>query len=326
MIDIVRRDVPAAAAAALAAAGVPPVLARVYAARGIATPAELDAGARALPPPSRRCRASTRRRRGSPTRSPRASASSSSPTTTPTAPPRCAVGVRGLAALGADVDFLVPNRFEYGYGLTPEIVDAGARATAPRLLVTVDNGIASHDGVAAAAARGIDVLVTDHHLPAATLPAPGAASSIRTSPGARFRRKHLAGVGVMFYVLLATRARAAPARRLRRRPRSRTSPRCSTWSRSAPSPTSCASIASTARWSRRGSRASARAARSPASPRCSPPPVATRARATRLRPRLRRRAAAQRRRPARRHDARHPLPARRRRARRRCRSRPSSTG
>ena len=72
--------------------------------------------------------------------------------------------MRGLRALGADVDFLVPNRFEYGYGLTPEIV-AGGRAIAPRLIVTVDNGIASLDGVAAAAALGIDVLITDHHLP-----------------------------------------------------------------------------------------------------------------------------------------------------------------
>src|SRR5439155_10692859 len=83
----------------------------------------------------------------------------------------CAVGMRGLAAMGAVVDFLVPNRFEYGYGLTPEIV-ADAALREPRLIITVDNGIASHDGVTAAHAHGIEVLITDHHLPAATLPAP----------------------------------------------------------------------------------------------------------------------------------------------------------
>ena len=106
--------------------------------------------------------------------------------------------------MGAVVDFLVPNRFEYGYGLTPEIVGAAA-AMAPRLIVTVDNGIASHDGVAAAAALGIEVLITDHHLPAATLPAPALIVN-PNQPGCAFPGKHLAGVGVMFYVLLATRA------------------------------------------------------------------------------------------------------------------------
>jgi single-stranded-DNA-specific exonuclease len=116
----------------------------------------------------------------------------------------CAVAVRGLAALGADAGFLVPNRFEHGYGLTPEIV-VEAAARAPRLIVTVDNGIASHDGVAEAALRGIDVLITDHHLPAATLPAPALIVN-PNQPGCAFPGKHLAGVGVMFYVLLATRA------------------------------------------------------------------------------------------------------------------------
>ncbi len=84
----------------------------------------------------------------------------------------CAVAVRGLRMLGAQVDYLVPNRFEYGYGLTPEIVALAARGKAgkPDLLITVDNGIASVDGVAAANALGIDVLVTDHHLPGDTLP------------------------------------------------------------------------------------------------------------------------------------------------------------
>lgn len=82
----------------------------------------------------------------------------------------CAIAVLGLRALGArDVGYLVPNRFEFGYGLTPEIVDVAARRQ-PDLLVTVDNGIASVDGVATARAHGIDVVVTDHHLPGAVLP------------------------------------------------------------------------------------------------------------------------------------------------------------
>jgi single-stranded-DNA-specific exonuclease len=113
--------------------------------------------------------------------------------------------MRGLTALGADVDFLVPNRFEYGYGLTPEIVEL-ARARAPRLIVTVDNGIASHDGVAAAAAAGIDVLITDHHLAGDRIPSPAMVVN-PNQPGCPFPSKHLAGVGVMFYVLAATRAR-----------------------------------------------------------------------------------------------------------------------
>jgi len=115
----------------------------------------------------------------------------------------CAVGVRGLRAFGARVDFLVPNRFEYGYGLTPEIV-ALAATREPRLLITVDNGIASVDGVAAANARGIDVVVTDHHLPGPALP--DACCIVNPNqPDCAFPSKHIAGVGVMFYVLLALR-------------------------------------------------------------------------------------------------------------------------
>lgn len=116
----------------------------------------------------------------------------------------CAVGVRGLRMLGAQVDYIVPNRFEYGYGLTPEIVDLAARQQ-PDVIVTVDNGIASVDGVAAANARGIDVVVTDHHLPGPVLP--DAAVIVNPNqPGCGFPSKNLAGVGVMFYVLLAVRA------------------------------------------------------------------------------------------------------------------------
>jgi single-stranded-DNA-specific exonuclease len=117
----------------------------------------------------------------------------------------CAVAIRGLRALGASVDYIVPNRFEYGYGLTPEIVALTAQAKSPDIIVTVDNGIASIDGVAEAKRRGIDVLITDHHLPADTLP--DAAVIVNPNqPGCGFPSKHLAGVGVMFYTLLALRA------------------------------------------------------------------------------------------------------------------------
>ena len=116
------------------------------------------------------------------------------------------VGVLGLRQLGAaQVDYLVPNRFEYGYGLTPEIV-AVALQRQPDLLVTVDNGISSVEGVAAAKAAGLRVLVTDHHLPGPQLPAADAIVN-PNQPGCSFPSKSLAGVGVMFYVLLALRAR-----------------------------------------------------------------------------------------------------------------------
>ena len=116
------------------------------------------------------------------------------------------VGVLGLRQLGAaHVDYLVPNRFEYGYGLTPEIV-AVALQREPDLLVTVDNGISSVDGVAAAKAAGLKVLVTDHHLPGHELP--GADAIVNPNqPECAFPSKCIAGVGVIFYVLLALRAR-----------------------------------------------------------------------------------------------------------------------
>ncbi|MDO9007639.1 MAG: DHH family phosphoesterase, partial [Thiobacillus sp.] len=116
----------------------------------------------------------------------------------------CAVGVRGLRLLGAQVDFIVPNRLEHGYGLSPDIVKLAA-ARQPDLLLTVDNGIAAVEGVAAANALGIPVLVTDHHLPGDALP--DAACIVNPNqPGCGFKSKNLAGVGVMFYVLLALRA------------------------------------------------------------------------------------------------------------------------
>ncbi|MEB0204186.1 single-stranded-DNA-specific exonuclease RecJ [Pseudomonas sp. CCC3.1] len=116
------------------------------------------------------------------------------------------VGMLGLRLLGAaHVDYLVPNRFEYGYGLTPEIVEV-ALTRQPQLLITVDNGISSVEGVAAAKKAGLSVLVTDHHLPGNELPAADAIVN-PNQPGCEFASKALAGVGVIFYVLIALRAR-----------------------------------------------------------------------------------------------------------------------
>ncbi|GAA4335259.1 single-stranded-DNA-specific exonuclease RecJ [Pigmentiphaga soli] len=119
----------------------------------------------------------------------------------------CAVGLRGLRAMGADVDFIVPNRFETGYGLSPAVVRMAAahRRGKPDLIITVDNGIASIDGVEAARRLGIGVIVTDHHLPGERLP-DALAIVNPNQPGCGFPSKHLAGVGVMFYLLLALRA------------------------------------------------------------------------------------------------------------------------
>ncbi|MES2624389.1 MAG: single-stranded-DNA-specific exonuclease RecJ [Pseudomonadota bacterium] len=117
----------------------------------------------------------------------------------------CALAILCLRAMGfTAVQYLVPNRFEYGYGLTPEIVEV-ARTYNPDLIITVDNGIASHAGIALARSLGIDVLVTDHHLPAATLPD---ASCILNpnQPDCTFPSKALAGVGVVFYLMSALRA------------------------------------------------------------------------------------------------------------------------
>ena len=118
----------------------------------------------------------------------------------------CALAVRGLGLLGAtDVRYVVPDRRLHGYGLTPEIVDI-AHALSPRLIVTVDNGISSVEGVARAKELGIGVVITDHHLPGAQLPAADAIVN-PNRPGDGFPSKCLAGVGVMFYVLGALRAR-----------------------------------------------------------------------------------------------------------------------
>ncbi len=117
----------------------------------------------------------------------------------------CALGIGALRELGfKHVDYIVPNRFEYGYGLTPEIVELALNKT-PNLIVTVDNGISSVEGVAVAKAAGIDVLITDHHLPPVDLPAADAIVNPNQT-GCDFPSKSIAGVGVIFYVMLALRS------------------------------------------------------------------------------------------------------------------------
>ncbi len=202
MTRIVRRPL-VAPPAALEAAGVHPVLARVYAARGVASAAELDTAWSALPPPASMKGIDAAARRLV------AAIDSHEPIVVVAdydadGATACALALRGLAAMGADIGFVVPNRFVYGYGLTPAIVELAA-ARAPGLIVTVDNGIASIEGVEAAAARGIDVLVTDHHLPGPVLPR-AAVIVDPNQPGCGFPSRNLAGVGVMYYVLMATRA------------------------------------------------------------------------------------------------------------------------
>ena len=118
----------------------------------------------------------------------------------------CVVALTALRSMGAtQLHYLVPNRFDFGYGLTPEIVQVAKTEFQPDVIITVDNGIANHAGVTAASQAGIDVIITDHHLPAATLPAPAIIVN-PNQPNCTFASKHLAGVGVIFYVMLALRA------------------------------------------------------------------------------------------------------------------------
>lgn len=184
--------------------GMHPVLARLYAARGIKHDSELQTGLNALLPPAgmHQMREAAQFLADAIAAHKKIVIVADYDCDGATA---CAVGLRGLRMLGADVDYIVPNRFEYGYGLTPEIVALTVREKTPDIIVTVDNGIAGVDGVAAAAAQGIEVLITDHHLPGEQLPA-AAVIVNPNQPGCEFPSKHLAGVGVMFYVLLALRA------------------------------------------------------------------------------------------------------------------------
>jgi len=205
------RDVPPRVVYALEQAGVPPLLARLYAARGVRSADELDDGLAHLLPPQTLLGAAAaatlladalRERK-------RLCVVADYDCDGATA---CAVALRGLAMLGAArerLGYVVPDRALHGYGLTPAIVDL-ARAQGAELLITVDNGIASDAGVAHARALGIAVLITDHHLPAlvdgwAQLPAADVIVN-PNQPGCGFTSKALAGVGVMFYVLLALRA------------------------------------------------------------------------------------------------------------------------
>ncbi len=203
-MKIIVREVPPRAAWALEQAGVHPLLARLFAARGVHGPDALDAGlARLLPPEQlkgareaavlladaialgeRLCFVADYDCDG-------ASA--------------CAVGIRGLKLLGAtQLDYVVPDRVVDGYGLTAPIAERVA-AKGAQLLITVDNGIASVEGVARARALGLKVLVTDHHLPGDELPDADVIVN-PNQPGCGFESKSIAGVGVMFYVLLALRA------------------------------------------------------------------------------------------------------------------------
>ncbi|PCE27392.1 single-stranded-DNA-specific exonuclease RecJ [Paraburkholderia acidicola] len=206
MTRIVTRTCSPADAEVLTRHGLHPVLARLYAARGVCQPDELETGLARLVPPAalRGCEEAAVLLADTLQNQRRMLVVADYDCDGATA---CAVAVRGLRMFGAKIDYLVPNRFEYGYGLTPEIVALAASRPAgkPDLLITVDNGIASVDGVEAANALGIDVLVTDHHLPGDTLPAARAIVN-PNQPGCTFPSKCIAGVGVMFYVLLALRA------------------------------------------------------------------------------------------------------------------------
>lgn len=203
MSKIVQRPCPEAPARQLTASGIVPLLARIYAARGITDPAQLNTDVKRLLP-------FTLLKNADRMAMLLADAIAAGKKILIVADydadgaTACAVAMRGLRVLGARVDFIVPNRFEYGYGLTPEIVQL-AKQSMPDILLTVDNGIASVEGVAEARRLGMDVLVTDHHLPGDTLP--DAACIVNPNqPGCTFPSKHLAGVGVMFYVLMALRA------------------------------------------------------------------------------------------------------------------------
>ncbi|MFN4264174.1 MAG: single-stranded-DNA-specific exonuclease RecJ [Aquabacterium sp.] len=211
-MKIATRDVPPRAVWALEQAGVHPLLARLYAARGIRQAEELDDTPAKLLPPTELLGA---------TRAAQllADAISQGQKICIVADydcdgaTACAVGVRGLRMLGAapeQVTYVVPDRAIHGYGLTPPIVDMVQR-TGAQILVTVDNGMASHEAVLKARAMGLTVVITDHHLPVVTeqgeVSLPDADVIVNPNqPACPFPSKALVGVGVMFYVLLALRA------------------------------------------------------------------------------------------------------------------------
>ncbi len=184
--------------------GIHPLLARIYAARGVTAAQHLAGGLEHLSPPAAMLNLQAMAKLLADAIAARrkllivADYDADGATA-------CAIGVRALRAFGAIVDYLVPNRFEYGYGLSPEIVRLAHTQFQPDILITVDNGISSIEGVAEANRLGMTTFITDHHLPGDRLP--DAACIINPNqPGCGFPSKNLAGVGVMFYLTLALRA------------------------------------------------------------------------------------------------------------------------
>lgn len=204
MTRISERNVPLRQAEMLRQAGIHPVLARLMAARGLSDAAQLSSELSSLQAPAGmlHMQKAAQFLADAITAGRRMTVVADYDCDGATA---CAVALRGLRMMGAQVDYIVPNRFEYGYGLTPAIVELVATRTRPDVIVTVDNGIASIEGVEEAHRRGMQVLITDHHLPGDRLPAADVIVN-PNQPGCGFASKNLAGVGVMFYVLLALRA------------------------------------------------------------------------------------------------------------------------
>ena len=203
-MKIIPRDVPAQQASALRQAGVHPLLAQLYAARGVCSADELDEAPSRLLAPSGLLgmQEAVRLLADAIERGLRLCIVADYDCDGATA---CAVGWRGLRMLGAaETSYLVPDRVVDGYGLTPPIARR-VKESAADVLITVDNGIASVEGVAQAKALGLQVVVTDHHLPGSQLPQADAIVN-PNQPGCGFESKSMAGVGVMFYVLLALRA------------------------------------------------------------------------------------------------------------------------
>ncbi len=203
MTQITTRSAPPRVVWQLEQQGLHPLLARLYAARGIKDKAELDYELKSLIPPAALTHATDAAQLLADAIEAEAKMliigdyDCDGATAT-------AVGMRALKSLGADVDFLLPDRFKLGYGLSPEIVDVAAEQS-PDLIITVDNGIASLEGVARAQQHGIATLITDHHLPGDMLPNADCIVN-PNQPGCEFPSKCIAGVGVMFYVMLALRA------------------------------------------------------------------------------------------------------------------------
>jgi single-stranded-DNA-specific exonuclease len=203
-MQFIPRDMPPRSIWALEQAGVHPLLARLYAARGIQDAATLDASLAQLLPPTglKGIEAAAVLLADAMAANKKLCIVADYDCDGATA---CAVALRGLRLLGAKhVSYIVPDRVVDGYGLTPPIAER-VKASGADVLITVDNGIASVEGVATARKLGLQVLVTDHHLPAATLPDADAMVN-PNQPGCTFESKALAGVGVMFYVLLVLRA------------------------------------------------------------------------------------------------------------------------